>query len=102
MRKRPIVNKIHYWDVSDFQAQWESLGRKSQRGIGTVESPAVSTPLGEQEKDGVILTVLFPEYPFEDTTESVPQQNESQVKVTCLGVGRHYQWVFDGNVKTCG
>lgn len=65
-----------------------------------MEAPAVSTPLGEQEKDSVVSTVLFPEYPFEDSTESVPQQNESRVKVTYLGVGRHYQWVFGGNVKT--
>lgn len=56
-----------------------------------MEAPAVSTPLGEQEKDGVILTVLFPESPFEEGTESVPRQNESRVKVTCLGVGRHCQ-----------
>lgn len=65
-----------------------------------MEAPAVSTPLGEQEKDGVILTVLFPKHPFKDTTKT--QQNESRVKVTCLGAGRHCQWVFDGNVKTCG
>lgn len=56
-----------------------------------MEAPAVSTPLGEQEKDGVILTVLFPELPFEEGIESVPRQNESRVKVTCLGVGRHCQ-----------